>query len=56
MDYKDMSSEQLTELKHQIISACSYWKGSQDGSYEMAMRNRGLHAVNEELARRQKSS
>ena len=52
---KELTLEQLEELRLDILTRNAYWKSSQDGSYELALHAAGFDAVVEEIRRRKQN-
>ena len=52
-DLKQKTLEQLKELRDQILVRNSFWKSSQDGSYECALHAAGFSEVMKEIRLRE---
>lgn len=51
-DIKNLTVDQLKDLRKKILDSNAHWKSCQDGSYEMALHYSGLQQVDEELKSR----
>lgn len=50
---KELTLEQLKELRDQILVRNANWKSSQDGSYELALHTAGFDEVMKEIRLRE---
>lgn len=50
---KELTLEQLKELRDQILVRNAFWKSSQDGSYECALHAAGFDEVMKEIRLRE---